>query len=104
MKNGRTCNVPQGPDGLFTDVGVGGGHQADEGRDGAPIHHSCRLLRASRRDVGERPGRLKLDGGAIRQCQEGHKARDEASLDDAVDGRVLLPGQELPAGEEEQTR
>ena len=88
-----TCDVSQGPNGLLADVWVRWGHQADEGRDGPSLHHSGRLVRGARGDVGQGPRRLKLDGRALGQAQEDDKLGDEASVNDAVDWGVPLPGQ-----------
>ena len=91
-----TCDVAQRPDGLLADVGVGGADQADEGRDGPARDHGGRLLRGPGRDVGQRPGRLKLERGGVGEAQERHEGGDEACSDDVVDGGVPLTGQQLP--------
>lgn len=91
-----TCNVAQGPNGLLADVWVRWRHQVYEGWNG-PSFHDCRgLVRGTWGDVGQRPGRLKLDGRAFGQCQKTDKPLDEAGVNDAVDGRVLFSGEQLP--------
>lgn len=40
----NTCNITQGPNGLFAYVRMGRCHQADEGWDGPSFHNSSGLV------------------------------------------------------------
>lgn len=100
--HGHTCNIAQGPHSLLTDVGVWGGQQGNEGWDCPSIHHCPGLLWRARGDVGECPGRFKLDGAAVCSAQERDKLGDQTSPDYAVYWGLLLSWEEFPKEEGKQ--
>lgn len=92
-----TSNVSQGPDCLFTDMLVGGCHQAYKSGNGSALHHSSCLVRCPRGNVGQRPGSFKLDWRTVCEPQEGHELGDQTDTDHLVNRRMLVTGQQLPA-------
>lgn len=52
----------------------------------------------SRGHVGEGPGRLELQCGFLVQRQEVHEAGQQPGVDDLLQGRVPLLGEQLPGG------
>ena len=65
-----TSDVPQSPDGLLTDVRVGGVEQLHQQRHGSLRHYRPRLLGRARRNVCECPGSLKLEQRAVCAASE----------------------------------
>ncbi|KAI3483457.1 hypothetical protein L1887_53684 [Cichorium endivia] len=88
------CDVAERPDGLLADVEHGGGEELDEDGDGALGDDDLGVVGGAGGDVGERPGGLELDHG-VRAAEELDEAGDDAGGDDALDGRVLLLGEQL---------
>lgn len=91
---GISRDVPEGPDGLLADVVVGREEEANEDGDGSHFHDHLGVLAGAGGDVGERPGRFELQGGVVVALEEFDEAGDDAALDDLLDGRVFLDGQE----------
>lgn len=100
--HGLTCNIPQGPHSLLTDVSVGRGQQGNEGWNCPSIHHCPGLLWSARGNVGECPGRFKLDGTAVCSAQEWDKLGDQTSPNYVVYWGLLLSWEEFPKEEGKQ--
>eukprot|EP00050_Salpingoeca_kvevrii_P010306 m.7653 g.7653 ORF g.7653 m.7653 type:complete len:452 (+) comp2784_c1_seq1:247-1602(+) len=89
-----TSNVAKRPDGLFGDVMLGRADELDEEGNGAVVDNDLGLGAGARSNVGQSPGRLKLQFGRVGALQKLDKARHNTGLDDRVDGWVFLARQE----------
>ena len=67
-------------------------------RDSAAVDDRLGLVRSARGDVGESPGRLELETGGVKVCEELHQTGQDAQVDHHIYGRVPLSGQDLPSG------
>jgi hypothetical protein len=93
---GRTISgdVPERPDGLFSDIGLRAAEQLDEDWDRTSLDDDLGLLGRAGGNVGQRPGSLELHQGVWRS-QELDEAADHTGFDDLLDGRVSLLGEKL---------
>jgi len=85
-----TGDVSKSPHGLFGDIGVPGAEQLHEDLDSSMIHDSLGVATGAGSDVGQGPGCLKLQLGMIVECQEVDQARNNAGVDDLLNGRIAL--------------
>lgn len=98
-----TCNVAQGPNGLFADVLMGWCHQADESWNGSSNYDGSSLVWSTWGNVSQGPSCLKLDGGAVRQRQKTNKRWDESGSNDAVIRWVFFSGKEPSVNQKKNT-
>ena len=89
-----TSNVTKSPDGLLPDIRLVAAQKLDKDGDSTGLNNDLCLLCGTGGNVGKGPCCLELHqcvGGA----QELYKSADNASLNNALDGRVALLRQEL---------
>jgi hypothetical protein len=89
-----TSNVTESPDSLLADIDNTRSEESNEVGDGAGGDDDLGVLRGARSNVSKSPGGLELEHG-VGARKELDELGDDATLDDTVDGRALLLGQEL---------
>lgn len=89
-----TSNVSEGPHSLLSNIGLVATQQLNEDRNCTGLDNDLGLLSGTRRDVGKSPSSLELHKGMGRS-EELDEAADDASLDNLLDWRVALFGEQL---------
>lgn len=91
-------DVTQRPHGLLADVLVRRGQELQKQRHGVGLHHGLRLRRRSGGDVGQRPRGLELQRRIFRAAQTADQDGQDAGVDEGVDGRIAVGGEQLAGG------
>ncbi len=68
--------------------------ESHKGLHGALLEEGLHVVVVSGSDVRQTPGRLELQFRHVIATQEGKKARDQVSVNHALDGRRVLKGQQ----------
>mmetsp|Transcript_40794 Transcript_40794/g.107786 ORF Transcript_40794/g.107786 Transcript_40794/m.107786 type:complete len:236 (-) Transcript_40794:386-1093(-) len=88
-------DVAERPHCLLTNISVWARDKADEDGDGTIVDDDARVLRRPRRDVRQRPRRLKEQWRVVVALAELHEARHSPDRNDLCNRRVALNGEEL---------
>ena len=89
-----TSNVSEGPNGLFTNIGLRAAKQLDEDGDGTSFNDDLGLLGGTGGDVGQGPGRLKLNQG-VGRAKELDETGYDTGLNNTLDGGVAFLGKQF---------
>lgn len=79
-----------GPHRLLANIVVGAHEQANEDRDGTLLDHHAGVVTRAAGDVGQRPGRLELEGRVVVALQELDELGHHARVNNVLDRRVTL--------------
>lgn len=90
-----TSNVTQCPNCLLPNIGFRAAQKLDEDRNSTSFDNNLGLLGRSGGNVGQSPSSLELNQ-SMRGPEEFHETAHDTCLDDTLDGRVALLGEQLP--------
>ena len=91
-------NVAQRPHGLLAHILMRAAQQTEKEGNSIGLDHLLGLRRSARRDVGEGPRGLELQGGVVIAFEAFDEHREDARVDEGVDRRVAVGGEEFASG------
>ncbi len=93
--NGLAREVADRPRGLLADGVARARELDDDGRHGVELDDVARVGLGAGDDVGDGPARLVHDVEVVGAAEQAHEVGDGARVDDVLDGRVRLDGEDL---------